>query len=1069
MALANEGNNLDLTGLEIDERRDTLPRELPPLPQSSSHPVTSQTAVVNSTEGSNGVNLTSAAPLYQAGANGKRNSGNITVGSVDLVNRLLRPTERCHIISFFKADADEMLNISLLNCSEVRYTRSAGCTEERLLAVVSSSEGEAEEACVFLLKRNGPRSITIRLTLPIYADFRISLTQSKPVSLDEAEFAVRSSNAGFQPDHVLKMASGGRELHLELQALHSLQALVVELKRLSTLAVRENHRLEGNTHRWVKFYSITDHSATPEQESQSGGLTAVFSPASPFSRLQDGQGPATEVINPLVIASPGMVDEGLILEEENARRLRAIKEEWVQKEMQAREDQFTTYDQIKLFVGTWNVNGKYATQPLSLWLVEGQEEMPDLYVLGFQELDLSAEAYLLNDSLREEEWCAAVIQGLGSWAGHYTKLISKQLVGMFLVIFVKVCHVGDVSDLATDSAGVGIMGMMGNKGAVAIRMRFRDSYLCFVNSHLAADIGQVERRNQDFQDICRRIGFPIGTSGERPIQLKNPLFKTGAMSLPRNPRLLTIFDADHLLWLGDLNYRIALPSKQVLERLAQGNLEHLLRFDQLKLQQLSGKAFADFSEGEITFAPTYKYDIGTSSYDTSEKKRTPSWCDRILWRSQGALELTRYTSHAALTSSDHKPISGCFTARVKTILADRYSEVYASMIRELDKFENQSMPDAAISASQLDFGTVQYLQSKELSIYIENTGHVYLQFQFIPKMDEDSICKPWLWINPPNGMIMPGERLRVTFILLVDRRSAPPLNLGQDHLDDILILHLVNGKDYFISVSAAYLPTSLAVGLDHLARLPKPIRLMGPQDALLPLENQLSVPLALWRIVDFIHQYGMEVEHLFLTPGDQHTMLYIRECLDTGKDFDLDRLLIDPTHAPPPAEEAFATFDPPPIDAVSPAYLDGIHSMAEMLIRFLEALPVPVIPFSLYDLCLEASVIGKEAAVQVTVGYSFTYLKALETLPRIHLNTFLYITSLVKEVLANQPPRRDPLLAERLAVVFASVILRPERDYSERYDATLDKRKWFLLYFLVDDDEGFLATHPSAQTYGSRF
>lgn len=215
-----------------------------------------------------------------------------------------------------------------------------------------------------------------------------------------------------------------------------------------------------------------------------------------------------------------------------------------------------------------------------------------------------------------------------------------------------------------------------------------------------------------------------------------------------------------------------------------------------------------------------------------------------------------------LISSDHKPVSGRFTAQVKTILDSRYSEVYSAMIRELDKFENQSMPDAAISASQLNFGTVQYLQSKELSISIENTGQVYLQFQFIPKMDEESICKPWLWVNPPNGMIMPGERLRVTFIMLVDRRSAPQLNLGLDRLDDILILHLINGKDYFISVSGSYQPTSLAVGLDHLTRLPKPIRLMDPQDALLPLENQLSVPLVLWRIVDFIHQYGMEVVRL---------------------------------------------------------------------------------------------------------------------------------------------------------------------------------------------------------------
>lgn len=209
-----------------------------------------------------------------------------------------------------------------------------------------------------------------------------------------------------------------------------------------------------------------------------------------------------------------------------------------------------------------------------------------------------------------------MVQGLGSRAYKYTKLISKQLVGMFLVIFIKSSHANDVAEISTDSAGVGIMGMMGNKGAVAIRMRLRDSYFCFVNSHLAADSSQVERRNQDFQDICRRIGFPIGTPNDRPTQLNSPIFKTNAMSLPRNPRMLTIFDADHLFWLGDLNYRIALPVKQVVDKLNEGNLDHLLRFDQLKLQQLSGKAFSEFTEGEIRFTPTYKYDIGTDNFDS---------------------------------------------------------------------------------------------------------------------------------------------------------------------------------------------------------------------------------------------------------------------------------------------------------------------------------------------------------------------------------------------------------------------------------------------------------------------
>jgi hypothetical protein len=45
--------------------------------------------------------------------------------------------------------------------------------------------------------------------------------------------------------------------------------------------------------------------------------------------------------------------------------------------------------------------------------------------------------------------------------------------------------------------------------------------------------------------------------------------------------------------------------------------------------------FQGFDEGELTFPPTYKYQPGTDKYETrAEKKlRTPSWCDRILYKS----------------------------------------------------------------------------------------------------------------------------------------------------------------------------------------------------------------------------------------------------------------------------------------------------------------------------------------------------------------------------------------------------------------------------------------------------
>jgi phosphatidylinositol-bisphosphatase len=216
------------------------------------------------------------------------------------------------------------------------------------------------------------------------------------------------------------------------------------------------------------------------------------------------------------------------------------------------------------------------------------------------------------------------------------------------------------------------MGMMGNKGAVGCRFKLMDSWVCVVNSHLAADSKDVDRRNQDYAEICRRLSFTAPESDD--------------FSLTDGS--LKIWDCDQLIWLGDLNYRITLGEQEMKRLLVQTNFDYLqliARFDQLARERVEGRAFSEFVEGPVHFPPTYKYDPGTSIYDTSEKRRTPSWCDRVLWRRGDPLKLVDYRSQMSLVLSDHKPVSARLTANVKRVQPDRRSRVRAEVMRELDK------------------------------------------------------------------------------------------------------------------------------------------------------------------------------------------------------------------------------------------------------------------------------------------------------------------------------------------------------------------------------------------------
>ena len=75
--------------------------------------------------------------------------------------------------------------------------------------------------------------------------------------------------------------------------------------------------------------------------------------------------------------------------------------------------------------------------------------------------------------------------------------------------------------------------------------------------------------------------------------------------------------------------------------------------------------------------------------------------------------------------------------------------------------------------------------------------------------------------------------------VFVNRSTAPDLNSGRQEIEDILVLHLERGKDYFLSVTGNYLPSCFGSSIHTLCQLREPIQDM-PRETVRELVSDLT-------------------------------------------------------------------------------------------------------------------------------------------------------------------------------------------------------------------------------------
>lgn len=79
---------------------------------------------------------------------------------------------------------------------------------------------------------------------------------------------------------------------------------------------------------------------------------------------------------------------------------------------------------------------------------------------------------------------------------------------------------------------------------------------------------------------------------------------------------------------------------------------------------LPGSIFKGFQEADIHFRPSYKFDIGKDSYDTTSKQRTPSYTVRDGFRSQRGFSFAEIVAEGQLGLLEERIVEFVSTGRV---------------------------------------------------------------------------------------------------------------------------------------------------------------------------------------------------------------------------------------------------------------------------------------------------------------------------------------------------------------------------------------------------------------------
>jgi hypothetical protein len=383
-----------------------------------------------------------------------------------------------------------------------------------------------------------------------------------------------------------------------------------------------------------------------------------------------------------------------------------------------------------------------------------------IIVVCLQEISFSMQAVIVGETNESEKWIKNF--SLSAEKYGYEKLIDVNIGGVYLVVFHFRKFEFYINAVKYQTQRLGRIGIGAEKSAAIILLEVGKTKIAIAGCHLTSGAEKNKNRVKQFQLIYS---------------------------------LLKEMNAHYYIIMGDFNFRLETTRENAFELIKNSQIDQLLEFDQIKYLM---KEIPELNEGKITFIPTYKFDLNSDVYDTSEKQRVPAYTDRVLYSTKPMTEeyfskkmrfesdiiryfassefeseshfsemsshpnyptepmVIKYLSNMDLKYSDHRPVELILNFDCLIENQRNLKLLQDTIIQKENEIIKMNAPLLYVDKTEVNV-------LKDDHIELKNIGNSFAEWYF------DQIPN-WVKFEPTTGYILPNHSQNVKFNVTGTRR-----------------------------------------------------------------------------------------------------------------------------------------------------------------------------------------------------------------------------------------------------------------------------------------------------------